>query len=102
MRVLIALTIALVAGCASKADMESWIGHPADDLVYALGPPAQDMVLDDRRRVMTYQHSRMHNGTTYYCTAIFRSNAAGLVSSAEITGGNIGGCNRFLGSIPAP
>jgi hypothetical protein len=82
--------------------IESWVGHPADDLVFALGPPAQDVALSDGRRAMTYQHSRLHEGTSYYCTVIFRSTAAGTISSANVAIGNFRGCDRLLGSIPAP
>ena len=86
-------------GCVSTDSIESWIGHPTDELVFALGPPAQEIVLDDGRRVLTYQPRRLIEGTSFYCVAIFRSDVTGTVSSAEIFDENIGGCNRLLGSI---
>ena len=97
-KVIVLITL-LLAGCASAEVAKSWVGSDVDQLIIAWGGPDRDYVLPNGARELKYTHERLITGTSYYCVATFVA-ANGVVTKATIDG-NLGGCNRLLGSKPA-
>lgn len=54
--------------------MNAWIGHSADDLVIAMGPPSKDFTLSTGGRVFEYYHHRRitsGGGSVTYLQQVF-------------------------------
>lgn len=100
-RPLLLLTaISLLSGCASGDNARSWVGQKVDDLIYSWGPPAAVHELSDGRQSLTFSHHRLIGGNSLYCNVIFSADGQSVIRTVDIDG-NIGGCNRLLGSKPA-
>ncbi len=92
----------LIGGCAYwQATADSWKGRPLDELIYAWGPPAEAHELNDGRRTALFRHSRLSDGTEYYCDVSFSADEQGTIVFAQVEG-NLGGCNRFFATKGTP
>ena len=100
MRASIGLVLLLMTSCVSTDVAKSWEGANINSLIMAWGGPDRDYQLPDGGRELTYRHERFVEGTSYYCSAIFKSSASGTITLVLVDG-NLGGCNRLLGSKPA-
>ena len=57
--------------------------------------------MDDGRKVAKFTHLRILNGKAYDCTAIFKIDPSGRITSSSIYG-TIGGCNGLVRGKYAP
>lgn len=98
----LALVLPLLAACADWDGISSsWQGRSLDQLVTVWGPPQSIYEMEDGRKVASFTHLRFINGKAYDCTATFNINPSNHITSSSISG-NIGGCNRLVGSKYAP
>lgn len=91
-------------GCASttwQRTLAAWKGHKLDDMLVAWGAPDSLIRLDDGRRVATFGHSRLVDGTQYFCRITVSTDASGVIVATRYDG-NIGGCNYFFRTRGAP
>lgn len=98
-RVLLLLAaVSTLSGCANfGAKVESWQGRTTDDLIRAWGPPSSTETLSDGGRVISYTHGHQISGTSYDCRVWFEADKSGLITKGQGEG-QLGGCNRLLGS----
>lgn len=109
MRWLTALVAVVIASCATDARpiVNSWTGRHIDDLVTAWGPPDNSHQTADGGRVIAYVHqsSAVYPMMTAYavtaaniryaCSAIFRTDAMGIIRHATVQGDD-GGCHYLV------
>jgi len=92
--------LVILASCASTDVAKSWEGENVDNLIMSWGGPDRDYRLPNGGRELRFTHERFVDGSSYYCTVTFQTTPQGRVVKAQVDG-NIGGCNRLLGSKPA-
>ena len=95
------LPLALAISACATDRIGAWAGQPVSTLILAWGPPTREATLSDGQRVIAYEQSYQINATSYYCTATFRVDQMGAITNPTVDG-NLGGCNRLVGSKPTP
>lgn len=95
MKKLIFITFFYLIGCATQANLDTWVGSSRDELILTYGAPSRTVQLDDGSTLIEFSHQRFHSGNEYYCTARFLISKSGLVKNVKADG-NIGGCNRLI------
>lgn len=95
-----AILLFLLTACVSADVANSWNGADVDSLIMAWGAPDREYQMPNGGQEISYTHERFIVGVSYYCTVKFTTNARGVVINSTVEG-NLGGCNRLLGSKPA-
>jgi hypothetical protein len=94
-RLVMAMCVCLLLGCANHAVYQSWVGRSLNDLQFAWGPPNRSTQLSDGRSMVAYQHTQFVAGIDGFCTITFAADRAGTIVDASATGNNAG-CNAML------
>ncbi|AWF81525.1 hypothetical protein BTJ40_12215 [Microbulbifer sp. A4B17] len=103
------VVLALLTGCATQADIDTWRGASLTDLVLTYGAPSSRTELDSGEYVVEFSHSQtvpvnsytdatgthLTGGGTYHCRLWFVLDETNRVKSGS-SRGNIGGCNKLI------